>query len=393
MAAPSEGSDVSGLETAIRNALERSERASPEVRARIYQSARNALEAGLRKQQINDPETVAAQRHRLEAAIHRIEAEERAAAMAAPSVTSVRDGEGALGGERAPAPGGAVTPMAVEPVAAPSRPAAGGAFPDLRPERADGFAVGGPPAGHAAVTGAAATGTGATEAGPADIRPERVVKARKRRSRVFSFLLVVATLIAGFGTAAWWVQSSGLLETRGGGAGSGATVDGQPYAGNGDGARSLDTQNRFSSDWRPVFAAGDIAALAAGPRGRVEPASANDRPAARLTSEVPGRDGAIRISVSPEILREMAGKASTVALSLRSPGEKPVEVSVECAFSTMGGCGRHRFTVTGRSDVLFKVEFEGSLSPSEPGQLLLNSDIAGDGASVDLYAVRILPGA
>nr|WP_302795577.1 biotin transporter BioY [Shinella daejeonensis] len=350
------------METAIRNALERSERASPEVRARIYQSARNALEAGLRKQQINDPETVAAQRHRLEAAIHRIEAEERAAAMAAPS-----------------------------------RPAAGGAFPDLRPERADGFAAGGPPAGHAAVTGAAvtgaaATGTGTTGAGPADIRPERVVKARKRRSRVFSFLLVVATLIAGFGTAAWWVQSSGLLETRGGGAGSGATVDGQPYAGNGDGPRSLDTQNRFSSDWRPVFAAGDIAALAAGPRARVEPASANDRPAARLTSEVPGRDGAIRISVSPEILREMAGKASTVALSLRSPGEKPVEVSVECAFSTMGGCGRHRFTVTGRSDVLFKVEFEGSLSPSEPGQLLLNSDIAGDGASVDLYAVRILPG-
>ena len=39
---------MSGLETAIRNALARSERANAEVRARIYQSARNALEAGLR---------------------------------------------------------------------------------------------------------------------------------------------------------------------------------------------------------------------------------------------------------------------------------------------------------------------------------------------------------
>ena len=68
---------MSGLETAIRNALARSERANAEVRARIYQSARNALEAGLRKQEISDPETITAQRHRLEATIHQIEAEER----------------------------------------------------------------------------------------------------------------------------------------------------------------------------------------------------------------------------------------------------------------------------------------------------------------------------
>ena len=76
---------MSGLETAIRNALARSERANAEVRARIYQSARNALEAGLRKQEINDPETIAAQRHRLETTIHQIEAEERAASRVAPT--------------------------------------------------------------------------------------------------------------------------------------------------------------------------------------------------------------------------------------------------------------------------------------------------------------------
>ena len=57
---------MSGLETAIRNALARSERANAEVRARIYQSARNALEAGLRKQEIHDRATITAQRHRLE---------------------------------------------------------------------------------------------------------------------------------------------------------------------------------------------------------------------------------------------------------------------------------------------------------------------------------------
>ncbi|MFN6986084.1 MAG: hypothetical protein ACK4OI_14750, partial [Rhizobium oryzihabitans] len=68
---------MSGLETAIRNALEKSDRSNAEVRARIYQSSRQALEAGLRKQGIDDPQVVAQQRQRLESLIHIIENEER----------------------------------------------------------------------------------------------------------------------------------------------------------------------------------------------------------------------------------------------------------------------------------------------------------------------------
>ncbi|MQW95096.1 biotin transporter BioY, partial [Sinorhizobium fredii] len=84
---------MSGLETAIRNALERSERSNAEVRARIYQSARQALENGLKKQEIEDPEIIAKQRHRLEAVIHAIETEERAAlkARVASPVVSLAD--------------------------------------------------------------------------------------------------------------------------------------------------------------------------------------------------------------------------------------------------------------------------------------------------------------
>ncbi len=68
---------MSGLETAIRNALDRSDRGNPETRARIYQSARLALESGLRKQDVTDPEIVSQQRQRLETIIHAIETEER----------------------------------------------------------------------------------------------------------------------------------------------------------------------------------------------------------------------------------------------------------------------------------------------------------------------------
>lgn len=374
---------MSGLETAIRNALARSERANAEVRARIYQSARNALEAGLRKQEINDPETITAQRHRLEETIHEIEAEERVAAAQVPvhdvrvdPVIEARP-QPELRAERDVRPALDAQPRAEV------RPAAGSDIGAIRPERADGFARDARPAATATVNEAS------------DFKPERVAKARKRRGRLFSFLLVVATLVAAFGALAWWVQSSGLLKDLQNGADDStppATVAGEDFSGDDPIKKALDTQNRFSADWRAIFSPGDTAKLSAGSAGRFEAVSTNEGPATRITSTNPDRDGAVRIEVSPEVLNEMGGKTSTVALTVQSAGDKPVQVSVECDFSTMGGCGRHRFTVSERTDILFQVEFDRSLSPSEPGHLLINSDVTGGDASVNLYAVRIQPG-
>ena len=164
---------MSGLETAIRNALARSERANAEVRARIYQSARNALEAGLRKQEINDPETIATQRHRLEATIHEIEAEERAQLAAAPAhddvgrvepVVEARP-EPVLRAEREVRPEPALD---AEPRVDARQPAATGDFGAIRPERADGFA-------KSTKTTASASNAAASES--SDFRPERVAKA------------------------------------------------------------------------------------------------------------------------------------------------------------------------------------------------------------------------
>lgn len=64
---------MSGLETAIRNALDRSNRADREIRARIYQSARQALDAGLRKQGVTDRLIIMQQHELLERKIHEIE--------------------------------------------------------------------------------------------------------------------------------------------------------------------------------------------------------------------------------------------------------------------------------------------------------------------------------
>ncbi|QRI63483.1 biotin transporter BioY [Shinella sp. PSBB067] len=379
---------MSGLETAIRNALARSERANAEVRARIYQSARNALEAGLRKQEVNDPETIAAQRHRLEETIHQIEAEERA--QIAATVASHIRAEPPAGARAEPEQraGRDVRPeprLDAEPRMEAGRPAAAaGDIGAIRPERQDGFAGNGAGAAPAATAGEAP-----------GFRPERVARARRRRGRLFSFLLVVATLIAAFGALAWWMQTSGLLDDLQSGADDSrppARVSGEDFSGEDPIKKALDTQSRFSSDWRAVFAPSETAKLSAGPAGRFESVGTGDGPAVRITSANPDRDGAVRIEVSPEILGELGGKASTVALTVQAAGDKPVQVAVECDFSTMGGCGRHRFTVSERTDVLFQVEFDRSLSPSEPGHILVNSDITGGNASVNLFAVRILPG-
>ena len=379
---------MSGLETAIRNALARSERANAEVRARIYQSARNALEAGLRKQEVNDPATITAQRHRLEAAIHQIEAEERAQLAAAqrtvrvePAVDVRPEPVSRTGRDMRAEP-----TLDADPRGDAAGPAAAGDIGAIRPEREDGFAAGTAPASAAETPGNAGKA--------ADFRPERVTKARKRRGRLVSFLLVVATLIAAFGALAWWVQNSGLLAELQNGDNSAppARVSGEDFDGEDPLKKALDTQSRFSSDWRQIFSPGNTAALSAGSAGRFESISTSDGPAARLTSTDPDRDGAVRIEVSPEILREMGGKTSTIALTVQSAGDKPVQVAVECDFSTMGGCGRHRFTVSERTDILFQVEFDRSLSPSAAGHLLLNSDITGGNGGVNLFAVRVLPG-
>lgn len=67
-----------------------------------------------------------------------------------------------------------------------------------------------------------------------------------------------------------------------------------------------------------------------------------------------------------------------------TPG-KTTEFAVECEFSTLGDCGRHRFTAHDeRLDMLFKVTFDRKPAPNSPGRLVINSDVSGTGNSLDL---------
>jgi hypothetical protein len=412
-----EGPDVSGLETAIRTALDNSDRDSAEVRARIYQSARQALEAGLRKQDITDAEVVAHHRHRLETTIHTIESEER---------TRLHPRQGP---PEVPVPPVVEIP---EPAHHVEEPAYRAEEPIYREGEDDHLAVTGETRAYNATSrrtddaslddvhassadqlGAAPDGEmrGETRAtsekrGGMDFRPERAAVRRKPR-KFFSRLLVWCVLLAFIGTGAWWVYSSGLLMTAAERDTSVANppastqpedFDGEESAGNsapsdGDQPVAIDPQNSFSADWIEVFKPADADKIESGPRARTENVTETEGPAVRLTSQSGNTDGNVSITIPANVLQQLAGKSSTIALTLQSTTDEPTQITVECDFQSLGNCARHRFNVTReKSDALLQVRFDRSLAPNSPGRLMINSDVDGKARGINLFAVRILPG-
>lgn len=405
---------MSGLETAIRNALERSERANPEVRARIYQSARQALETGLRKQDVTDVETITAQRQRLEVTIRAIEGEERArphTAVPAPEVVVRAPPETAA---RAPQPARVPPSAAVQPPEPPAqRPRlepimdVRGETRDRQPPAVDTTSKGNLDDVHARPDDHLAGDTLRPEpaAMPATARsmnfkPERAAVRRKPR-KIFSRLLVLCIIVAFIGTGVWWVRSSGLLLTVAQRDTSvrnpPAHVDSEDYSGSDGGAtsnnpalRTIDPQDSFSPEWIQILAPADAAKVVTGVRAKAELVSENEGQTARLTSQSPGSDGNAAVAVPADVLANAAGKTLTVALTLQSTSDTPTQITVECDFKAVSGCGRHRFDVTRqKADALFQIRLDKSQAGA--GHVVINSDVDGKGKAVNIYAIRVLP--
>lgn len=407
---------MNGLETAIRNALERSDRTNAETRARIYQSARQALESGLRKQNINDADTVAHQRHRLEALIHAIEQEERSRLDDAVSPPEPPMRPAAA---EAPAP----APVSAPPVAAPmtasprAEPRFGEPAPQPRsPAHADeGLAASREHRAEPSIDEPERRPSIEEVDQAIEVRAEAPIRPRKPRRGVYSRLFALSILFATLGMGAWWVYSTGLLMSEAErdtsvpnpppraeeedftGAEPAAQPAAQPTANQPAEPtaepRTLDTQSGFSDSWLQVFEPKQISAIRARGNALVDVVSASDGTAVQVTSRSPDDDGSAEITVPTEALQEMAGRTSTIAVTLRSADDKPVQISVACDFGRLGNCARHRFTVNPeKSDVLFRVSFDRTMAPGTAGHLLLNADLGGTGRGVNLYSVRILPG-
>lgn len=413
---------MSGLEHAIRNALERADRSDPEIRARIYQSARHALDAGLAKQEVDDEEVIARQRQRLDATIQAIEEEERERLRAMARLEKVLI-------EREPDP---------EPVILPetrsSDPVGGEAFPvgapDIdagrdasrtapsieidRDDRVGSLQQDGGSLDDVAPRNdeplARLVADDRRQAPAAPVPPLRSGGKKKkaragkaadkpvRRRGVASFLIslfVYACFLGAIGFGVWWVYATGMIDVALKGEGNFDLVPKELQSSSPVAAQSepLDPLRRFSGDWVDVYTGKDANAVASRGQALVTPFSDSDGAGVTIASNAAGKQGEVTVDTPVALLQTLAGKTATIALTVKSDGDAPTQIYVECAFGTMGGCGRHRFTVSNeRADELIHVTFDGKMAPAEAGQIVINSDVLGKGRKLKLYGVRVLPG-
>jgi hypothetical protein len=392
---------VSGLETAIRNALDRSDRADGQTRARIYQSARQALDAGLRRQGVSDTLIIMQQHKRLEEKIREIETEEidklsdtAAEPVLPPDAMEIdppshraaagqSSDEILLGGETRQTASDA-GPVLV-PVADPVR-----LDEDLpqRREPIDQDVPGQPPLLEE--PSPRRKGRTAKRQDSLDVAPERAAKPRRRRgflSRLITWVVTLAIVAGG----CWWFYNSGMIQSIVQEAIEAANRASRGQAGQGN--PSFDPRGGFSDEWSAIFKPSDAAALKVGRQASAEAVAGSEGPAVRILSATPGDDGDVVLDVPADVLRDMAAKRSTIALTVQSGVNQAVQITVRCDFGSLGNCTRHRFTATQEKlEALFSVTFERTLAPNTPGRLIINAGIDGPDKPVLLYAVRILPG-
>ena len=413
---------MSSLEQAIRNALEK---AGPEAdaaqRAHIYQSARNALENGLRKQNVSAPAVISAQREQLEGIIHKVEREALLDQMEREAQEKrVRDQERAARIEQRMEPKADEHPeptwlsvqsepeMDFPPKHDPqSQHKDAGPEPELvledeepRFEPSSSFELG------AADERMAPRHSAASHSSPApkpsqrpatveinDIPARTAAKPRKVR-RWKAKLFVFATFAAFVATGWLWVQSSGLLltfEQRDG------SVPNPPPSATGedfDGAKqlkSLSRQGGYSDDWTKLFDAAESPNFEKGPDVTASIKTGGSGSYLDMVSSSVDAAGAITIAIPQDLIARMQGHSSNIALTLQGE-EKPVQVAVECDFGGLGNCGRHRFVLSNnKSDLLFDVTVKADGQAQGPGKLIINPDAGGTSSAAKLYAIHILP--
>jgi hypothetical protein len=400
--------DLNGLEQAIRNALDRADRGDSEIRARIYQSARNALLAGLAKQEISDPQVINRQKRRLEATIGRIEEEEverihlearierEIADEAGDDLVADEppdDSDGQEDVELEPVPETAA-PAVIEEAVPPQQadeimPADDGSLGDFGASR-DAKPQ---PARHEEEDPA-----WAAPASPAGAQLGEKTRSRRRRSgSLIVSLFVYSVLIGAVAGGVWWVYATGMVDAFMKGNTDFDLIPKELQTEDFDPAeqsKPLDPQRSFSGEWRDIFKpAQDASAVSARLKAEISQSSDSDGAFTQIASGTPDQDGDVLIEVPPSVLPELGGRTTTLAVTLKAIGDKPAQIYIQCEFGTLGGCGRHRFSVpVERSDELIQIKLDNKRVPDEKAVIVINTDLTGQGGAIKLYGIRYLPG-
>ncbi|MEP9396789.1 hypothetical protein [Mesorhizobium sp. KR2-14] len=335
------------IEKAIRNAFEKGNASDQAFREKVYRSAFAALDRALKANPGLTVEVAIKRRKALQAKIAEIESEfvaggaaiDPASSEVAPSLDDVRPG----GGDAA------------------------FTAPDIAGERRQN-------AGRGKTRRADAAAAKAERGGR---------RARRSRSPLLR-LLVSMALLAAIGLAGWGALRSGIwkMPTR-----DDIAQIGKSLAPTNEGAPALSGQADPNRAWIEVFSPAD-------PTGVTAPAGTSaevmqDGSGSFLRMRSGGSDAAILFDVGQGVLERLAGKQAIFDIVARGADGKQTQMSVDCNFGELGDCGRKRYAVSqDRGDYLFELDFR-SIDPGSGGTIAVNTDVGGQGKSVDIYEIRV----
>lgn len=410
---------MAGFDDLIRGALQKQGDPTPQRRAAIYQSSRQALERMLSQNTKLDTAAKQAQRDRLEIAITQIEADytgvaDRVAAAAAKPPAPAPSQAPPPASAKAPPPPPAPSPAAPAPRQAPAARPAGS------PEAAasdDGLSVRvdpgtrapqvpNPPAGETARQPAGQT-TGSASAelraeprvsaggqpkdpsgGEQPLRLEDHVKNYEgdilRERRPYGKILLWTIIIVGIAVSIWWAVTFGpdMLRQKLGGSvpNPTATIQTGGFLPDGtdgwinafrpdDDIQNVVTENRGVAD---LFQDGAVSFL-------------------RMTSNPGSTLNTLKIKIPRGVMETIRGKTATFELTIKNSGAETHQFAVFCEFANLGNCGRKRFKVTPKVEsFIFDVLVEDKpLANDADAYLALHTDMTSSGKSIDLYSVRV----
>jgi hypothetical protein len=224
------------------------------------------------------------------------------------------------------------------------------------------------------------------------VEGERDERRARRGFRIpFGRIFVTATVIAAVGIGGWWAFQTGMFKSAAERDTSvrnpARTTAGEDFIPENEGAPIKQGQVDPSRNWIDVFSPADATGVTA--PGQTSAQVMQDGSGSFLRIRSGGSDEAILFDVGQGVLEKLAGKVATFDIIARGADGQATQMSVDCNFGELGGCGRKRYAVgDGRGDYLFELDFR-SKNPGSGGTIAINSDVGGRGKPVDVYEIRV----
>lgn len=417
---------MANFEGLIRGALAAKGATTPEMRAVVYQSSRNALQRLISQNRSLTVENVVAEQQALEEAIARIEME-YAAPVAEP--TPVRTFEAHDPGDSPPPQSEPQAPLEnevrqtdpfyeIEQVLAAGEakrptPSAEAQIASPEPEQPDFPQEEVAPQPQAPqpeyhVEPMAPAPQSAPVSPPSQPTPQPAPEPaydavvaeealtvppafkRRRRSQAWIWFLFILVLLA---VLAWIAYRLAL-----------GVVDGSllGYQSGSSSVISRDAgQQDGQSDYITILEPGDLTAMVVSDRGRVEIINEQSLEMIRILSVRNKADRSqsakpILIRLKPGVLEQIKGKRVTAEIYARSGTSKAAQFAVECQFGEGVGCGRKRFHVGVQPEAsIFAFTIDRNQNTARDMHIAINTDITdnaeitGEGDVLDIVYLRL----